>query len=251
MIFIPAESELSIRSPLLRWESPPALVVPGSDAWSRASTRIVGNIEDETGHALPLKDEVWLTTYPPRGDGLWHTEAELIGPAVVGRGADVDESAKDWQIRFRRLFQRYLEMRPFEMTSPDKDLWHRLQAIVDVPQYKATKPMLIRQHGKVQKSRPGLTVVEWEDGSREEVEPRVFDEPFARFLPGQPFEALVSRDPLSFQIIRADAVRKLPSRYLFAKENSDALWTRVASANLDSEVVDATEIDEKFWLSKK
>ncbi len=108
--------------------------------------------------------------------------------------------------------------------------------------------MVLRQVGKVAKSRPGLTVVRWEDGTREKVDLLVFDEAFAHFRVGQPFEAVVTRNPVSFRIIRAAAVRKLPNQDL-SEEWSKATWDSAAIGEAVRKAADqAEEINEGFWL---
>ncbi len=149
------------------------------------------------------------------------------------------------------MAQRLLEMRPFEMTEEDKNAWARLQSAIDVARYRATKPLIIRQIGKVAKVGHGRTVVRWEDGSREKVDPLVFDEVFARFRVGQPFEAVVTRNPATFRIIRAEAVRRLPNQAL-PEDLSKAIWNRAVNAEVQEATgVRSADIDETFWLQKQ
>jgi len=70
---------------------------------------------------------------------------------------------------------------------------------------------------------------------------------FATFRVGQPFEAVVSRHPTTFRIIRADAVRKLRARRA-SEEQSKALWDRVIGSGEPVAESSATEVDEGFWL---
>lgn len=229
----------------LRWEASQSVAVSGAEPWLRASRYRIDELRDEQGHSMHLRDELWLTVFPPGFGGRWRCEAEKIGLEVVGRGDTRDQSIHDWRTRFRFAVQRLLEMRSFEMTDTDKRCWARVRAVINVPRYKATKPMVIRQVGKVAKMRPGLTVVEWEDGTRERVDPAVFDEAFSRYPVGQAFEATVTRGPHTFRLKRADAVRKITSDQRVSPERADALWDRVVGTTKPVRI----EIDEAFWLT--
>jgi hypothetical protein len=233
----------------LSWETTPAAIVSGSEAWLRASRHQMNDLRDEHGHRIPLRQELWVALYPPRDDNVvWRVECDQVALGVVGRGPTADSAMHDWRLRFRAMTQRFLEMRPFEMTDEDKAAWKRLQTVVDVPRYKATKPMTVRQIGAILGSRPGRVVVRWEDGVQEKVDPGVFDEMFARFKVGQLFEAKVTRSPLTFRIIRADAVRRLPKRTVSA-DRSEVIWNRAVHPEDDvPPPAEAEKLDEAFWL---
>ena len=232
----------------LSWGSSPAAIVSGSDACDRASRRFLVEVRDEQGHRFPLRDELLVMVNPPRAGGQWRAEADAIGPSIIGRGRTADDALRDWRKRFRMTVQRFLEMRPFESTPEDRDLRDRIWEVIDVPLYKASKPIVFRQIGKVLEKRSGRTVVRWEDGSREKVKPEVFDEPFARYQIGQPFEAIVTRHPISFHLIRADAVRRL-SNQTASQERSNAIWERAVASESAGEDSSAPELDEGFWLA--
>lgn len=232
----------------LSWNASPPALVSGSDPWLRASRRLIDGVRDERGYSFPLRDELWVTVYPPQENGYWRAVGETVGSAVVGRGLTSEEALRDWRKRFRMTIESFLEMRPFEMTEEDKDLWTRIQAVIDVPRYKATKPMIFKQVGKVYQIRGVRVKIEWEDGLRETVDPNVFDEAFSRFRVGQPFEVVVTRHPLTFRLIRADALRRLPADRPVSQERSNAIWERaVGSPKVPT--LQTGEIDEDFWLS--
>lgn len=191
-----------------------------------------------------------LPSHPLGGDGRWKAEADAIGPAVLGRGPSADAALRDWRKRFRATLGRFLELRPFEMTPADRDLWARFQLLVDVPRYQAEAPLVVRQVGRIVKVRPGRTMVKWEDGSIEKVNPLVFDEGFDRFSLDQWFEASVSRDPFTFRIRRAEAVRKVAPPAVPMEQARD-LWERVAGPAIRAQKarLPAPELDEAFWLS--
>lgn len=233
----------------LTWDHSPPAMISGAEAWSRALLRLLSELRDEQGHRFPLRSDLWVKVYPPRGGCGWRAEADAIGPTIVGRGKSADDALHDWRVRFRSMVQRALEIRPFESTAEDRALRERIETVIDVAHYKASKPVAIRQVGKVVKKRTGLTVVQWEDGAREKVKADAFDEAFARYQIGQSFEAIVTRHPISFRLLRASAVRRLSSQPA-SKERSDAIWERaIASPEPAGLATPAIELDERFWLT--
>lgn len=248
MIFLPSEAGLALRASRLSWDAPVTAIVSEDEKWSRASRIQVGELRDTDGHLFPLRDDLWLTVTPPRASRMWRAEAEKTPLGVVGRGKNPEEAARDWRKRMRATAQRFLEMRPFEMSDEDREIWERLQTVIDVPRYKATKPLVFRQLGTILQLRGTRTMVRWEDGAQERVNPLVFDEAFSRFRVGQTFEARITRHPVTFRILRAESVRKLP-RSALSEEKSKAFWDRILGqrGEAPSEATGA-EIDERFWL---
>jgi len=249
MILLPSEAGLTVRASRLAWEARSTALVAEDEKWSRASRIQIRELRDAEGHPFPLRDDLWLAVSPPRAGRRWRVEAEGMALGVVGRGKNPEEAARDWRKRMRATAQRFLEMRPFEMSDEDRGIWELLQAAIDIPRYRATKPITFRQVGKVVKLRGTLRVVRWEDGAQEKVKSLVFDEAFSRFLVGQTFEATVTRHPLTFRILRAEAVRKLPPATL-TEEKSHAFWDRVVGQQGGAlSGTGATKPDEQFWLA--
>jgi len=238
----------SVADPRLRWdgESPAS-----ADKWARATTRPIFVVKDENGHRFSLKKELFLNVYPLPQNDRWRAECEAVGASVVGRGNTGDEATLDWIKRFRSVVQSYLEMRPFEMTIEDKEIWTRIGSVIDIGKYLSTKPIVLKQAGKLVRMRTIDAIVEWEDGTREKVKLMAFDELFARFRPGQSFEVLVSRDPVSFRVTRAEAIRKLPTYIPATTSERDELWESVVGKKgvLDTASKAGLDgIDEKYWL---
>ena len=233
----------------LMWNAPSTSLISTVENWSRASRYQCHELRDEQGNRYPLLRELWLTVSPARQGDTWRAESDLVGRAIVGRAATAEAAVRDWQKRFRRMVQRFLTMRPFEFTSEDRQVWSRIQSVVDVPRYRISKPITLRQVGKVLKQRTGYAVVEWAEGVRERVRPQVFDEVFSRFKVGQPFEATVTRHPMTFRLLRAEAVRRL-SGTSGGKPSTDSLWDRVAGS-VQTTAEPASQVDEEFWLGKR
>lgn len=231
------------------WTERPASLISSAENWSCASQHQINDLRDDQGNPYPLLRELWLTVSPARQGAFWRAESTLLGPAIVGRRRTAETAILDWKKRFRRTTQRFLQMRPFEFTDEDREVWSRIQSLIDVARYRASVPVVLRQVGKVLQQRRSYALVQWADGSRERVRPQLFDEFFSRFKAGQPFEATITRHPVTFRLLRAEAVRRLP-RPSNTKSVADSLWNRVAGS-VQSTAEPANQVDEKFWLGKR
>lgn len=95
-------------------------------------------------------------------------------------------------------------------------------------------PIQVRQFGKITQARPYPQQIQWESGEREAISLDQVDSPdFVTFKPGQPFEAIVARDPLNFRLLRIVHVerRSMPAR-LSAVEEAQLLESIGSSQNL-------------------
>lgn len=155
----------------------------------------------------------------PTGEFL----VEGFSRSIVGTGGTPDDAFRDWKTKFHTTFQRLYVLRPFEMQEADRRTWGTIENMIDIEQYRAAQPLIVRQIGTVTKARPYPLVVTWEDGTREKVHLERMPGEFATYKAGQPFEALVHRDPVSHKLIRVDFVKRLPGESL-KKDASQALW---------------------------
>lgn len=144
--------------------------------------------------------------------------------SLVGRGSNPERAYQDWILRFHADFQRLYAMRPFEMEEEDRRLWAVIAGQIDVEQYRACQPLVVLQQGKVCRARPYPDKVEWEDGTTERVRLTRMPGEFATYKVGQPFEALVYRDPASHEILKVEYVRRLRGRAKKGEEESRRLW---------------------------
>jgi len=250
MIFLDVESSpSSFQSPKAFWDRTVVAQVSGSEPWLRSTRRAISGIRDEQGHPFPLRDEqVWVNVSPTQTSIPWRAEADILGTGVVGRGSTLNDAILDWKKRFRTTLHVFIAMRPFEMTPEDRVIWDQLQVVIDIPRYKATKPIVIRQTGVVRKASNGHSAkVQWSDGSDETVAVGNFDEAFSRYRVGQPFEATVYRHPTTFRLIRAEATRKLLAASADSEAFSKALWNRVVEAIPPESA--PVEFDADFWLA--
>jgi hypothetical protein len=175
------------------------------------------------------------TTYPlrKRTEGAFYPHFASTGgeylvagflAIVVGQGNTPNLAYRDWLKRFHATFQRLYLMRPFEMGEDDVEAWGVIENQVDVERYRASQPLIVRQQGKVVRARPHPDLVQWEDGTCEGVSPARMPAEFVIYAVGQPFEAVVHRDPTSYKILKVEYLKRLPSRVALTREESKRLW---------------------------
>jgi hypothetical protein len=175
------------------------------------------------------------TTYPlrKRTEGAFYPQFAGAGgeylvdgfqAIVVGQGNTPNLAYHDWLKRFHAAFQRLYVMRPFEMAEREREAWGVIENQVDVERYRASQPIIVRQQGKVVRARPYPDLVQWEDGTRERVSPARMPADFVTFMVGQPFEAVVHRDPTSYKILKVEYLKRLSVRAALTREESKRLW---------------------------
>src|SRR3954453_14467165 len=92
----------------LLWDRPHNVVaVSGSEPWYRASRRLMGDLSDTQGHPFPLRNDLWVTVYPPREGRGWRVESDALALAVVGRADSADDALNDWRKRFQMIAVRF------------------------------------------------------------------------------------------------------------------------------------------------
>lgn len=158
--------------------------------------------------------EVGTTSYPLRqslnatfvGGQL---VAESLGPVFVGYGESREAALQDLILKIHASFQELIAKRPFEMNGDEQHRWDVLRELIDVTVYKNTTAVVERQFGKVTQVRPWPQEVEWDNGRKEAVLLRQVNSPdFITYKPGQPFEAVVERNPLTGELLRISHIER-------------------------------------------
>jgi len=183
--------------------------------------------------SYPLRRSLQATYIPGQGDFL----VDGFSPAFIGHGETQGEAHLDWTNAVHAAFQELLHKRPFEMTDQDRRKWNVLSEQIDVTAYRNRMPISIRQFGRVSKARPYPQEITWEDGSKDKIQLNMVGSPdFVTYKPGQPLEALVERDPLTFQMLRIVHVerRRRPSR--LPADQEQAILETIGSASQLEEV---------------
>ena len=160
---------------------------------------------------------------PSPTDATGEFLVEGFSRSIVGTGTTPDEAYRDWKTKFHATFQRLYVSRPFEMEEADRRTWNTIENMIDIEQYRAAQPLIVRQVGTVSKARPYPLVIRWEDGTQERVHLERMPGEFATYKAGQPFEAMVHRNPVTHKLIRVEFVKRLPGESL-KRDESRNLW---------------------------
>jgi hypothetical protein len=98
------------------------------------------------------------------------------------------------------------------MRESEKAVWQLLESQINVNVYRTTTPLTVRQIGKVAaRVRPLPELIEWEDGHKEKVRLDQMPGEFAAYQPGQVFEAIVTRDPTDFRLLKVTHIHRIRS----------------------------------------
>jgi hypothetical protein len=184
------------------------LATPERSPGGRFTGRLQREEESHTITEFAISDTKYVLQKPcrtsSRTDPNGHTEYLVAGfePLFVGRGVNARLAEADWIEQVHVAFQLLYRKMPFEMTPNQAAQWSVLERSVDVDAYTRQTPVVFRQLGKVSKIRHAPCEVIWIDGSTEEVSLAVAPGEFAGFTLGQWFEALVERDPGTWQVRR-------------------------------------------------
>jgi hypothetical protein len=156
----------------------------------------------------------------------WEFWVEGFSPLFVGRGAHPESAYGDWRDQVHEAFQELYGKRPFEMTTDERDRWDVLEDLIDVVGYQNETPVRVRQIGQVTQARPLPRQITWVDGAKENnIELALMPGEFAAYKPGQWFEAVVERDPLTWRLRRVLHVQRTPSVNPLSGANLERYWS--------------------------
>lgn len=170
-----------------------------------------------------------LTTFVP---GAKEFFVEGFSPLFVGHGTTPKAAREDWLLTVHAAFQELSSLRPFEMTPRDELRWKVLSSRIDVTVYRNQTPIQIRQFGIVSKARPHPVQVQWENGQREAIRLKQVSPEFVTYKAGQPFEAIVSRDPLTFQLLRIVHIERRPTPARLSNAEEAELLASIGSSKI-------------------
>ncbi|MEQ9412169.1 MAG: hypothetical protein RIK87_30965 [Fuerstiella sp.] len=211
-----------------QYSPPPAYVTPAKDqddqrfggVFATDAIRCEMSQLKVAGFTYPLRRTCRASFIPVAGEFLVEEFS-----AFVGRGESIDAAREDWALRVHAAFQELLHKRPFEMTVDEKKVWSVLSSNIDVAVYRNQMPLKAIQFGRVSQARPYPSQIQWDDGTREDIRVSQVDaDDFITYKPGQPFEAVVARDPVSYRLKRIVHIerRQEPAR-ISAREEAELL----------------------------
>ena len=151
-------------------------------------------------------------------------------PEFIGIGWTYEDAFQDWRDQIHCRFQMLVAKRPFEMTESERATWLLLQDQIDVTAYRDATQLTIRQIGKVDQTRPDPIRIAWEDGRKERIRLDQMPGAFASYKAGQPFEAVVIRDPVDYRLLRVVHLQKRKATPVLGAGEIDSLLHSIPTA---------------------
>lgn len=170
----------------------------------------------------------------PCDDGTCELWVDGFSPEFVGRGRRAQDAFQDWRDRVHEAFQELYGKRPFEMTPEESDRWELLQDTLDVVGYRNATPVLVREVGAVDKvfqAPPRPRRIRWIDDRTDMVSLDIMPGEFASYKVGQPFEADVERDPLTWKLVKVRSIRRIKTIHPMAKGELQEFWRSLPGTN--------------------
>lgn len=225
-----------VQTPLPDYGLPPIVHEETVDRWSRAASGFVpGGFVPVS--AILVGEANYRLRQPVRGhflrvDGIacefW---VDGFSPCFVGRGVKTREAYLDWRDQVHETFQELYGKRPFEMTSEERERWHVLEHMIDVVSYRNETPIVVRQIGQVTQARPLPRQITWVDGRKDGVHLDLMPPEFAGYKPGQPFEADVERDPLTWKLRKVRHVQRISTIHPLSATELQKYWKSMPGTN--------------------
>jgi len=195
--------------PFVVAENPPAVMCTADILQDQQVRGLFARANEDQKVHIP-RIVVGATRYPMRRPlvgtyfrALRELTVEGLSPLFIGEGDSAEAAKEDFCLKVHAAVQELIHKRPFEMTEHDKLIWNMLNEFIDVTVYRNTTPIVVRQFGKIMRTRPFPVQVAREDGRTETVTVKdVDDDDYVTYRAGQPFEAIVHRDPLTSRLMR-------------------------------------------------
>jgi hypothetical protein len=154
-----------------------------------------------------------------------------VSPLIVGRGTSESTAKEDFCLQIHCAIQDLLGKRPFELSNQDKQLLAIIDRFVDLTVLRNTQPIQVRQYGKVTRARPYPEEIEWENGTKDIVPVSVVLTPeYVTYKPGQPVEALVERDPMTFRLRRIVHIKKCKASRIRSNSEDQEFMLSIGSS---------------------
>jgi len=167
----------------------------------------------------------------PADEGTCVFWVKGFSPQFMGKGSRAHDAYRDWRDQVHEAFQELYGKRSFEMTEEELARWQILEDMIDVVGYHNETPIVVRQIGQVMQARPLPRRIKWIDGTTEPINLEDMPGEFARYKPGQPFEADVERDPVTWKIRKVRFVRRIGSVPALAAADLQKFWQGLPATN--------------------
>jgi|GEM_PF-2496980 len=143
---------------------------------------------------------------PPMFDRPGRFFVSELAPEIMGRGKTLDLARKNWKLSLDAAIQGLLSKVDFELDVDDRKLLEKLQIFFDWNQVRYSEPLKTMTYGTLEKRRGEKLGVRWIDGSFTTLRRHQIPANMVGFKVGQPFDAVLLRDPRSNVILKIESV---------------------------------------------
>ena len=141
----------------------------------------------------------------------------------LGKGSTFEEARENWELQIDSAIQELLATQDFERTLEQKRHWHLLCEYFDLNEIRYSRPLKIRAYGRLLRKHSNVYQVRWIDGSKHTfTRDQVADE-MAAFRINQSFEAVLLRDPRTWQLLRIESAFPTSGLPAISAEEADEL----------------------------
>lgn len=169
----------------------------------------------------PFKGE-----YRQSSNGCEYT-MQGFAPAIRGKGLTEEEAVESWVGEFHSLFQRLWRHHGTGFKAKeDVKLWSGLKASVDIELYSGSESVTLKQVGCIMGADTLTRSVRWiGDDEDEYVSLGSTPGGFAGYEVGEWFNAIVERDPDTWELVEISHCDVLPREPDLSEEEMEALLT--------------------------
>lgn len=153
-----------------------------------------------------------------------------LEPHFIGKGGSLDEAQEDWKLSIDLAVQQLLATQDFERSGQERSQWGLLSRYFDLNEIRYSRPLKIRDYGRLVSNHSRRFRVRWIDGSTDKFTRAQIPDVLVGFRVGQPFEAVVRRNPRTWVRIAVDAVFATSELPLVSEQEAKELLGDVSSA---------------------
>ena len=139
---------------------------------------------------------------------IQYSSTNSFSRPIVGTGKSILLAAQDWKLQFHKLYQQYRGLMDYELNEEEKRLRESFEEYITPREYHELNPLKLIENGRVfQKSTEEL-IIEWANTSQERLDSANLLSNLSFLLPGDWFEATVTRDYFTGHILKIENVQK-------------------------------------------
>jgi hypothetical protein len=168
-------------------------------------------------------------------DGQWVLRMAGLSPTFSGKGKTPAKAEQDFKRQVHVAFQCLYCKRPFQMMKEEFATWTLLQNFIDIAAYIRKTPIDTQEIGTIEWLRGvphGISAklqIRWLDGRVEYIPLERAPGEFAALRPGQWFEAIVRRDPISLKLLRLLRVERTEPVQPMRENQVNRYWDQLST----------------------